>query len=196
MSAFEVSYFVLWVLVLGQAFILREILSETVWLKSLLEDLEDDGTGENRLPSGSRIPSFRARILGNDRLFSSRALKGGISLLLFASPMPTGSTSHAKLRESMHGLWHKAEGRIFVVCSGSKADCTELAQSLGTTTSTLLDPDGRIARKFLVESTPAAVLLDERGRIRSYGRPLSTDDAEAALQRQRERTDIQPTHLG
>lgn len=177
MRLFDLSYAALWGLVLLQALLLQGILREAVWLKRLVQDV---GRKRDRLPTGTPAPDFTAPILGSDRVMRARELAGGETILLFVEASATASPAYSSLDDGIHGLWHKAEGRLFLVCRGSAEECRKLVEDRPFQVPVLVDEGGRVAESFLVSATPTAVGLDAEGRVASYGRPISAEEARAA----------------
>lgn len=177
MGLFDLSYAALWGLVLLQALLLQEIVREAVWLKRLVHDF---GRKRDRLPTGTPVPDFTAPVLDGDRVFRARQLAGGETILLFVEPSAAASPVYASLDDGIHGLWHKAEGRLLLVCRGSAEECRRLVADRPFQVPVLVDEGGQIAASFLVSATPTAVGLDAEGRIASYGRPISAEQARAA----------------
>lgn len=168
-----------------QCFLLRRVLRYAFWLRGIAGAL-----GESRstrplaaLPVGSPIPRFRTDIVNSSERFDSGKLKGARSLLLFVS---AGDASHgdeqlSDLRLFVQVLSKRLDGRVYVVCSGSSSQCQvvkqELTPSFGEDEDqngllVLEDPHGFVARACFVHRTPAAVRIDERGRVEQYGFPL------------------------
>ncbi len=132
---------------------------------------------DRRLTQGTAAPNFSARILGTDHEIGPTDLTGQSSILLFVSPKDTASPLYDKLAVSSHALWHKAQGRLYLVCAGSDRQCLELIRSHAVEAASngqvrvLIDENGAIAQRFLISSTPVAVLLDDQARVNRYGYP-------------------------
>lgn len=173
MSVTEISYLLLWCLVFLEAFILRATMREAVALGKLCEEV----LRRRRLAlERSRVaaPSFVARILDADTFVVTKDLKGDPTILLFLSTDAVDDSKYQSLDASLHGLWHKARGRLYIVCRGDDAACRRLipAHTFGqdwATVPILLDPDGTIARRFIITDTPAAIQLDAQARIERRG---------------------------
>jgi hypothetical protein len=82
------------------------------------------------------------------------------------------------LLDTFAGLKLRGEGRLFVLCEGDAEACSSLAAQAGPDVPVLLDEDGEIRRRFLVSSTPAAVILDADAGVSMYGRPESPAESE------------------
>lgn len=175
MTVLNVSYAVLWALVIVQAVVLREILRDTVWVKRMYEDHRRRRSQEPK-PHGLQAPEFELRLRGSDRRLTHRDLPGGESVLLFMSPGDRLSRFH--MDASIHGLAHKVEGRSYLIWEGEDDTCGDVAAFAEAYRMPLaFDPDGRVARAFLVSTTPSAVLLDEQARVAKYGRLLPGEGA-------------------
>jgi hypothetical protein len=171
------SYVLLWGLVVAEAVILREALHSTVWLKRFYTRLSRP-IGLGGLPSGTQAPEFSAPMIGTGRDLHKDELKGDPTILLFLSPMEVSLAGYQELSIAIHALWHRMEGRIYLVCSGSEEACRRFAldqQVHGIPENQVpmvLDDQANIARSFQIDSTPMAVELDEDVVISRYGRPV------------------------
>ena len=175
---FTLSYALLWGLVVLEALLLREILRKTVWFKRFYVDFSRRAEGEELswLRTGTVAPDFTARMLGTGESFNTSHLKGRPSILLFVSP-ESASPFYKGLALAIHGMWHKVEGHLYLVCSGSEAACRQFVREHPVEGFTedqvpvVLDEGGRAAESFLISRTPQAVELDENLLVKRYGRP-------------------------
>lgn len=161
---------------------LQEAVRRTIRLKQLSSSSrrrkERRHASPHTLPSGTLAPVFTARVGGTGRLVSLSDLKGHSTILLFVSPGESSSPFYAKLSAGTHALWHKADGHLYIVCRGGEQPCHQIMvdhQVEGFSRGhvpMILDEGGYIAERFLVSSTPQAVMLDEDARIIRYGSPL------------------------
>jgi methylamine dehydrogenase accessory protein MauD len=184
---FDLSYAALWGLVIFQSLVLLGLLREAVETRRKLAELPAGGAPGGRLPLGSEAPDFSAVEAHGGRTVRLGDLAGRRSILLFLSP---GCRNCEKLAAAIHGIYHKAEGRLYLVCQGSRQECIAFlrAHDPGMRLPLLLDPELAISFQFRVAGTPAAVLLDAELRIRSYGSPRRSEElaemmAEAAADR-------------
>ncbi len=174
MTALHVSYGALWALVIFELLVLREVLRETVWLKRLYEEHR-----KRRAADASRhgllAPEFEVARVDGGRV--SRAdLLGRSHILLFLAP--GDETSERVLATSLHGLWHKSEGGLWLVWCGDEAGWRRQSAAVhGWDVPVLLDENWRLRRGLLITTTPSAVMLDEEARVVRYGRPLPGDAA-------------------
>jgi hypothetical protein len=171
-SLFDVSYALAWATLAAEAAMLVAIVEETAWLKRL--DVQHrQFTKWPRLRG--RVPSMKLRLLGGGEL-SLDSLVGESFILFFVAPAHATRASYNQLATSVHALWHRANERLFVICSGPEDECNTLADQIHTSTSihmppVAVDEDESVGRAFLVTSTPQAVEVDSDGRIERYGRP-------------------------
>lgn len=188
MAVFDISYIVLWGFMLLQAVILRQVLRETVWLKHLYGDFALTRRW-NQLPRGTLAPEFVAPILQTGGEVTTADLRGRPTTLMFISTADAASPLYKELLTSIHGLWHRAEGNLYIVCSGATEQCRQMIPELRfgsdheTSVPVIIDSDGGIARAFLVSRTPTAVTLDEQARIERYGFQLTAIEVEQRQQR-------------
>ncbi len=184
MGFLEISYGLLWALIILQALLLRRALQQTVWVKRMYQEF-----GRRRSPKlrkNTPGPEFVLPIMDSDQVLSSVDLKGRNAALVFLAATDVRSPMYQQLDASLHGIWHKAEGRTFVVCHGTADQCRTMMPPLPTRESghqieipVLLDESGEVSRAYLVTRTPASVLLDEDFRVERYGHQLTA--AEVAL---------------
>lgn len=177
---FQLSYVLLALIIVCQAILLRQILRRTLWFKGPHTSINrrEYGVAEGLL-TGSPAPVFKARMIGRDGWLSTSELKGSPSMLVFVSPEE--SPSYTRLDAALHAWWHQKNGHIYLVCNGTAEACWQLAQDYQFTGSTdqtipvVMDEAGDLARRFMIDSTPQAVALDEDARISRYGRPAAND---------------------
>lgn len=179
MGIFDFTYAVLWGLVLLQALVLREMLRETVWLERLVQGF---GRKTENLPAGTPAPEFELPVLGEGRTLGPSDLAGDESILLFVEPSAAVSPAYASLDDGIHGLWHKVDGRLYMVCRGSEEECRRFVADRPFRVPVLVDERGRLGTAFRISVTPNAVRLDADVRVASYGRPISAEEAQAAAE--------------
>lgn len=171
------AFVVLCVVVAIETVLLLDVLRLAVRLKAEVYDAMPEVTSHDRLAGGALV-EFEARDVATGAPLRSADLRGAPSGLLFIAPR--GSEGHAAdwLLDTVAGLRHKAGGRLFVLCDGDRAACSELASLFSPDVPVLLDEGGRIRGQFLVTVTPAAVLLDSEARVAQYGTPEHVPDRE------------------
>ncbi len=164
------SYAMLWVLVAVQTAVLLEVLRRTVRLKREIDESMPVEIKEERLAGGTRV-ELAARDLTRGGVVRTDDLRGAPAALLFLTPEPPGQGLPEWLLDTFLGLKSKSEGRLYVLCDGDAEACSALAGQAGPDIPVLLDERGEIRHRFLVSSTPGAVMLDEEARVSMYGRP-------------------------
>ena len=184
---FAFSYVLIWGLVVLEAVVLQEVLRRTVWFKRLYAGFYDRAKRQypsiDALAPGALAPEFTARMLGREKPVSTFDMKGHSTILLFVSPKEASSPLYGKLSAGIHALWHKAGGNLYLVCGGGEEECRRMGRNHGGQgvneghVPVILDEEARIARSFLIRSTPQAVMLDEDLRVSRYGYPLPTEEA-------------------
>lgn len=172
---FYVSYAALWMVVVVLSLVV-------LGLVRLVSQLQQSGAGatadEVGLKSGQIAPAFQAKDLSGASV-GSEDFVGRLHALLFVSPnCPSCSAS---LYE-MDALSHKARGNMIVVCRAGRDDCIQLAQAYTLDVRMVTDEDDAISRLFGISTFPTAVIIDERGRIQSYGQP-KREELEEALEK-------------
>ena len=174
--SFDLTYLALWGLVIFQSLVLLGLLRESVETRRKLAELSAGGSpGGGRLELGTKAPSFTAVEARSGRTMRRGDLAGRRSILLFLSP---DCRNCEQLAAGIHGIYHKAEGHLYLICQGARDECLAFldAQGVRADLPLLLDPEREIGDRFRVLGVPAAVMLDAELRIRSYGSPRGADD--------------------
>ncbi|MGI8589095.1 MAG: peroxiredoxin family protein [Chloroflexia bacterium] len=173
---FYLSYAALWVLVILQSLILLGLVRMVYQLQRTgVVGSSSEGIGDLSLRPGQEAPEFSAVDLSGAPI--SSADFHGLKAILFVSPNCPSCT--LTLYE-MQALKYKASGNVLVVCRANRDECIRLAERHELDIPTVADEDERISRLFGVSSVPVAVLINDDGRIRSYGYP-QRDELEKAL---------------
>lgn len=189
---FAVSVAVLWGVVFFQTLILAWALRQWGRMLSLKRSVEESlkAQAEALGPVPPRqledAPAFATSVLATGATFRTADLKGQPAALVFLSKADADAGA-AKLATAIHGIWHKANKRMYLLCQGTEEECRLLVPALGlrgplAAVPVLLDPGGAIARAFAVNRTPAGLRLDAFARIEQVGMPMpggtaSDDDA-------------------
>lgn len=168
---FYLSYAALWILVIAQSLVLLGVVR-------LVYQIQHASVPEGQLERGQAAPQFSAVALAGTPI-SSADFAGHPAALLFVSP--SCPSCRATLAE-LDALRYKADGNVIVICRSDRNDCAELAEAYGLDVLTVADEDQRISRLFGVTSNPTAVIIDEQGRIQSYGRPLRGEELETLFE--------------
>jgi hypothetical protein len=167
----------IWVVVAIETIVVLDVLRLTVRLKAEVYAAMPEPPQQDRLAGGTLV-EFDAPDLVTGAVLRSADLRGAPAALLFITPQASESNSSEWLLDTAAGLRHKGEGRLFVICAGSRGACSELSRLVGPDVPLLHDEDGTVRGRFLVTSTPAAVLLDSDARIAQYGMPEPVPDRE------------------
>jgi hypothetical protein len=175
---FTFSYILLWGMLVLQAILLREVLLKTVKYKRIATTIKPNSDTEELLwlRQGSPIPQFTAPLVNTTGFLTNAQLKDRPAILLFLSTLED-STVYQMLAPAIHTLWHKMQGQLFVICSGTADSCRSLIKENIFTACTedqihvALDSDGKITASFKVQRTPQAIELDANSRVLRYGQP-------------------------
>jgi hypothetical protein len=173
---FVVSYSLLWGFTVLETVVLQQLLRRTVWLRRLFMDFRSQRL-HSHLPTGANAPHFSAPLLGTNQYVETWDLHGHRTILLFLSPKDASSPLYRNLDITLHGMWHKVDGHLYIVCRGSANACLKFANDHNTERFAhgripiILDEDALVAESFLIKGTPQAVMLDDETRVASYGRP-------------------------
>jgi hypothetical protein len=176
-TALLVSYGLIWVIVLLEGCFVRALVQETAKMKRSLVRCAV-GTDFGGLPRHRRAPRFALPVLDSTNVLTTHALRGRAVTLLFVSPGEAKAAAYRALTASVHALWHRANGQLYVICSGEEKSCRHLGatywpEAHRTELSIALDVDGTVRRLFQIVSTPHAVTLDRDARVIKNARPLA-----------------------
>jgi hypothetical protein len=165
------TYILVWALVLIAALLLRKVLRELGWVARRTRERQMSRTDRIQGP----IPEFSAPVLGTAKVVTRADLHGREAIVMFVRPEDSANDLDKGLRASGHGLFHKANGNLYVVCTGAADRCRELlpefefAEHGSTTIRVIWDENGSLARSFLVSRTPVAYRLDDKAQIIGFG---------------------------
>jgi hypothetical protein len=172
------SYYVLYGIIVFEGMVLRELLDQTLLHRQVYTRL----VGPREiigLPSGTPVPEFCGALLNSTKALNQTCFKGNETILVFVAPHETSRPGYRQLSTAVHALWHMLEGHVYLVCSGTRRECRQLASSHNIHGCTehnipmLIDEYGSISRSFRIETTPVAVELDEDSFIKRYGVPVT-----------------------
>jgi peroxiredoxin len=180
MSApFELSFALLWAVVLAEALVLAGTLSEVIRIMEHRSDIQHtEFAVVHQLQKGTPAPLFAANALGGGETVRTADLKGRSTIILFISPRESTSPAYEKLAASTHALWHRSQGQLYVICSGAEQPCRKLIRDYSVEgvgcgrIPLILDENQLIANSFSISSTPMAIMLDEEAKISRYGEPI------------------------
>jgi hypothetical protein len=173
----DAGFVAIWAVVMVETIVLLDVLRLTVRLKAEVYAAMPDVVKQDRLAGGTLV-EFEAPDLATGAMLRPTDLRGAPAALLFTARREGEGHLDEWLLDTMAGLRYKGEGRLFVLCEGSDAACSELLRLVGPDVPVLLDRGGKIRGQFLVTTTPAAVLLDSDARIAQYGAPDHVPDRE------------------
>jgi peroxiredoxin len=165
---FDATYLGLWVLVIVQGLILLGLARKSVELERQVAERDAAGASDRRLQLGTSAPDFTAEEVWSGRAVRREDLAGSKHLLLFLS----GSCRVCEdLAGELQGAYQKAAGHLLTIWRGDRAECRRFLERRGIRLPVLLDEDLGLSRKFRVDGSPLAVMLDEQVRVRAYGYP-------------------------
>src|SRR5262249_36233078 len=111
---------------------------------------------QKRLLKGTRV-DFEARDLATGAVVRSADLRGAPATLLFLGPGDVHGESPGWLLDTVTGLRDKGDGRLLVLWDGTGSTGPEPPPTMGEDVRVLVDDEGEVRRRFLIESTPTAV---------------------------------------
>jgi hypothetical protein len=165
----DIGFAAICAVLVAQTIVLLDVLRRTVRIKTEVYAAMPEVEKHDRLAGGTLV-EFEAPDLRTGATLRSTDLLGAPVALFFIAPDET-ETPDDWLLDTLAGLRHRGEGRLFVLCDGRGAACAEVSRVAGPDVPVLLDQEGRIRGRFLVSTTPAAVLLDSEARVAQYGMP-------------------------
>lgn len=178
-TLFELSFALVWGVVLLEALVLRETLAEVVRIARLQGSAQhSEGTLPAQLRKGTPAPEFITSPLEADQALRTSDLKGRSTIILFISPRESASPAYEKLAASIHALWHRSQGQFYLICSGAERPCRNLLRDYAVKgvgpgrIPLILDENRTIADSFMISATPMAVMLDEDAQVSRYGQPI------------------------
>jgi peroxiredoxin len=184
MSApFYLSYAALWALVVFQTLVV-------IGLVKALHEYRSSGArpGDLAAPAadggglaGQPAPDFDVEDL-RGRSVTNVMFPGRPTALLFVSP---DCSSCAVTLQELEALQAKMEGRVIVICRSETHRCEALAANYGLELPVVADPDRVLSDLYRITAPPTAVLIAADGRIESYGHPMSADELQALIDRER-----------
>jgi len=166
-----VSYVFLWVLVAFQSLVIVGLVRSSYLLQNRVPAT---GTGS---ASDFPTPEFHATDL-TGRLVSNETISGQKTALLFVSTKCR--TCNVTLQD-LEAVKKKANGNVIVVCQDRRQSCVEAAQKYGLTIPVIVDDNDELGQLFNVTNVPTAILINDEGRIQSYGQPMQAEEVEQML---------------
>jgi hypothetical protein len=160
-------------LLLLEWIVLRTLTHETILLKHLYEP-SDTSVGPEDAVLGLLLQPFRARVLDSSYTLTEQDLLGQVTTLLFVQT-ESASQPRSMLTPLLHSLWHKRQGPLYVVCSGTLEHCQRLRDEyrLGkahhSVIEVIFDEGGALRTTLVVTSELSAVVIGEDARVRKVG---------------------------
>jgi hypothetical protein len=171
----EGAFAALCLVVAVETIVLLDVLRLTVRLRAEVHEAMPAVARQEHVEGGTFV-EFEAPDLVGGATLRSADLRGAPTALLFILRDEREGPSAGWLLDTVAGLRHRGEGRLLVLCDGSRSACSELSGLVGPDVPVLHDEGGRIRGRYLVTATPAAVLLDSEARIAGYGMPDQVPD--------------------
>jgi AhpC/TSA family len=172
---FTVTYALVFVLILMETLVLRSVLRKTIWFRRFYGDTASREENAVHFTENS-APEFSLPLLESGKTLTACGLKGAPSILCFVSEKPAAWCQ--SLMPALHAWWHRMEGRVYLVCSGTEGACRDFASQYAhgfPLDKIIHDKAGLLARSFQVAVTPQAVELDANLKVKRYGRPESLE---------------------
>lgn len=158
------SYIVLWLLVLGLAFLLAGALRQLGLLQLRLGDDPGALITDTGLERGTLAPDFTALDSESGELVTLSELAPVARMIVFASP---GCLSCRELIPGLNEV-RKTRGRDFdflVICRGDPESCRAFGRMNRLEAPMVVDTTGQIEKDYIVTLTPFAYLLDHERNV-------------------------------
>lgn len=168
-------------LLLLECIALRTVMREALLLRHVYEP----APGREAALLSVRVKPFRATLMDCSDVLTDADLLGRVTTLLFVQPSELFAQSKEVLAALLHSLWTKRQGPLYVVCSGSLADCQllrdkyRLGRKHSSSVDVILDQAGALRTSFSVTAVLMAVVIDENRRILKVGGVDSDEVMEA-----------------
>jgi hypothetical protein len=168
---FICSYVLVYVIVLLEGLVIVRVLKDVAgWISESKQEEMNPAVMTKKV-------NFSLPMLYTDKLFSPSAYMGSSATLVFVSPQDSSSNLYENFSSVLHALWHKSNGRLHVICRGTKASCSRMANDnriigfIDHRVGVAVDESGDTFEMFLVNETPLALELDDEANVKRYGRP-------------------------
>ncbi|MCI0627777.1 MAG: hypothetical protein L0387_40030 [Acidobacteria bacterium] len=172
---FATSYLALWAVVLFQGLIILALMRQ---LEELRKSAKHGGLTLEHLPTDSRAPEFAGVDFRSGRRVASRDLEGRGGVILFLSACPVC----VRLVSDLNQVTTIDMPPMVAVCQGGDRACAGIAKGLPREFHLILEHSEEIAARYLVDSSPTAVFVDETLRIRGYGHPENVGDLKLLIE--------------
>jgi len=166
--------------------VLRSLLLEST-RPSVAINSQANATSSDVVRVPTVLPSFRVRQLNRAEPASQDNLRGKPSILLFISTSSVESLAPERVGGILHALWSKTDGRLYVAYDGSESECRSFSEGwhvqkrFGGDLLVWMDPGGSLRRLFGIASSPAAIVVDESGKITKTGHLASEPSENSEL---------------
>lgn len=174
------SYVLLWLIVVGMAFLLMGVLRQLGLIYLRLGPDPGALITPEGLARGSQAPDFKAVELLSGQPIHLSEFRGRRVLLAFLSPTCSPCRD---LLPYLNEIAHRQRGKIEVIsiCQGSQATCMEFGRVYLLQTPLVADPTNAIGAQYDAGFTPFAFVIDEEGIILIRGVVNTLPQLEALL---------------
>lgn len=177
------SLLALWVVVLLMAFLLAGALRQLGLIALRLGDDPGPLITREGLERGSQAPAFTAIDAETGDRVDHTDLESRARMIVFLSP------SCVACRNLIVGLNEVVATRgnefdFLVICRDTAGSCRDFARLRSIRPRVLVDADGEIERRFEVDATPFAYLVDYEGRVLLRGIVNNWQQLDAMLEQE------------
>jgi hypothetical protein len=167
---FIASYIAVWILVIFQGLLILALLKQLAEVKQLAR--LGGVAGAEPLPAGTPAPDFEGVDLRSAKRLTKQVFAGQGGVLLFLSP-ECGSC--LELADGLRRSELTELLPILTFCQGDESPCATFINRLGPEIYTLRGDfeDGSVAKRYHVDGSPTAVVINPDLTIGSYGHPLN-----------------------
>ena len=173
------AFVLLWVVVLFEGLVILGLLRTLRELQVAVES----GRIPQRLPVGAQAPRFAGTDVRTGAEVDSSRLIGRELVILFLSD---GCLFCRRLADGTRQVPAEPGQIRIAVCQGGAREADAFAGLLASDIAVLADPDGTVLSSFSISGTPAAVVVDETGRVSGSGGPRHSGELAALISTARE----------
>lgn len=168
------AFVLLWAIVLFEGLVI-------IGLVRTLRELQvavESGRLPRRLPVGAHAPQLIGTDLRTGAAIDSSELIGRELVILFLSD---GCPFCRRLADGTRQVPVEPGQTRIAVCHSGPREASAFVELLAGDFAVLADPDGEVLSSFSITGTPAAVVVDETGRVSGSGGPRHSGELAALV---------------
>jgi hypothetical protein len=168
------AFLVLWAIVLFEGLVILGLIRTLRELQVAVEG----GRLPQRLPVGAYAPHFAGTNLRTGAEIDSSELIGREVVILFLSD---GCAFCRRLADGTRQVPVEPGQTRIAVCYSGPREASAFVELLASDIAVLADSDGAVLSSFSISGTPAAVVVDETGRVSGSGGPRHSGELAALI---------------